>query len=179
MVLNHVAKLADLVVVRPAILNANNLGDVAAFVSIHCNSASSTSATGWEIFTSGLYGAWVSSVAVDPQDPDTAYITYSNFGVPHVLRTTNGGQDWFSIDGIDFEGVPDIPAHWVAVRPCNSRQLFVGTELGVFASDDGGASWAPFNTGLAHTVVETLDWKNENTLVAFTHGRGVSGRLIT
>ena len=31
---------------------ANNLGDVAAFVSIHCNSASSTSATGWEIFTS-------------------------------------------------------------------------------------------------------------------------------
>ena len=31
---------------------ANNLGDVDAFVSIHCNSASSTSATGWEIFTS-------------------------------------------------------------------------------------------------------------------------------
>ena len=31
---------------------ANNLGDVAAFVSIHCNSASNTSATGWEIFTS-------------------------------------------------------------------------------------------------------------------------------
>ena len=31
---------------------ANNLGDVAAFVSIHCKSASSTSATGWEIFTS-------------------------------------------------------------------------------------------------------------------------------
>ena len=31
---------------------ANNLGDVDAFISIHCNSASSTSATGWEIFTS-------------------------------------------------------------------------------------------------------------------------------
>ena len=31
---------------------ANNLGDVAAFISIHCNSASSTSAAGWEIFTS-------------------------------------------------------------------------------------------------------------------------------
>jgi len=127
---------------------------------------------GWEIFVNGLVGAWVSSVAVDPQDPDTAYITYSSFGVPHVMRTTNGGQNWSSIDGIDFEGVPDIPAHWVAVRPCNSQQLYVGTELGVFASDDGGASWAPFNTGLAHTVVETLDWKNENTLVAFTHGRG-------
>ena len=31
---------------------ANSLGDVAAFISIHCNSATSTSARGWEIFTS-------------------------------------------------------------------------------------------------------------------------------
>ena len=31
---------------------ANQLGDVAAFVSIHCNSATNTSARGWEIFTS-------------------------------------------------------------------------------------------------------------------------------
>ena len=31
---------------------ANSLGDVAAFVSIHCNSATNTSARGWEIFTS-------------------------------------------------------------------------------------------------------------------------------
>ena len=31
---------------------ANQLGDVAAFISIHCNSATNTSARGWEIFTS-------------------------------------------------------------------------------------------------------------------------------
>jgi len=31
---------------------ANQLGDVDAFISIHCNSASNTSARGWEIFTS-------------------------------------------------------------------------------------------------------------------------------
>ncbi|MHC4614638.1 MAG: hypothetical protein ACYTAU_13830, partial [Planctomycetota bacterium] len=37
----------------------------------------------------------------------------------------------------------------------------------------------PFNTGLAHTVVETLDWKNENTLVAFTHGRGAFMTQLT
>ncbi len=127
----------------------------------------------WSIFVNGLYGAWVSSVAVDPQDPDVAYCTYSNYGVPHVLRTANGGTDWASIDGIDFSGVPDIPAHWIAVRPCDSQQLYVGTELGVFVSEDGGTNWDPANASLAHTVVETLDFKNANTLVAFTHGRGV------
>ena len=31
---------------------ANQLGDIAAFISIHCNSATNTNATGWEIFTS-------------------------------------------------------------------------------------------------------------------------------
>ena len=31
---------------------ANGLGDIAAFCSIHCNSATNTSARGWEIFTS-------------------------------------------------------------------------------------------------------------------------------
>ena len=126
----------------------------------------------WSIFTNGLIGAWVSSVAVDPVDPNVAYCTYSNYGVPHVLRTLDGGQSWSSIDGISFAGVPDIPVHWIAVRPCNSQQLYAATELGVFASDDGGASWQPANAGLAHTVVESLDFQDDDTLVAFTHGRG-------
>ncbi len=126
----------------------------------------------WTIFANGLFGAHVSSIAVDPIDADTAYLTYSTFGVPHVLRTINGGQNWQSIDGISMTGVPDIPAHWIAVRPCNSLQLYVATELGLFVSNDGGSTWNPANDGFVHTIVESLDWKDENTLVAFTHGRG-------
>jgi len=126
----------------------------------------------WQIFTSGLYGGWVSSLAVHPEDPDVAYLTYSTYGVPHVLETMNGGLSWSSIDGIGFGGVPDIPAHWIAVRPCAPEQLYVGTELGVFVSDDAGGTWNPANAGLAHTVVESLDFQTPNTLVAFTHGRG-------
>jgi photosystem II stability/assembly factor-like uncharacterized protein len=127
----------------------------------------------WTVFSNGLNGTWVSSVAIDPENPDIAYCTYTNYGTTnHVLRTTNGGANWESIDGIDATGVPDIPVHCIAVRPCEPQQLYVGTELGVFVSDDGGANWVPANTGLAHTVVEWLDFKDHNTLVAFTHGRG-------
>jgi hypothetical protein len=117
-------------------------------------------------------GGYVSSVAVDPQDPDVAYATYSTFGIPHIYRTVNGGAAWTSIDGIGFDGVPDIPVHWLEARPCNPEQLYAATELGVFASDDSGATWQPANVGLANVVVESLDFKDENTLVAFTHGRG-------
>ncbi len=128
----------------------------------------------WQVFTNGLIGSWVSSVTVHPQNPDIAYCTYSNYGLPsNILRSIDGGQNWSSIDGVSFTGVPDIPVHWLAIRPCNPQQLYVGTELGVFASDDGGDTWEPANSGLANTVVESLDFKNSNTLVAFTHGRGV------
>jgi photosystem II stability/assembly factor-like uncharacterized protein len=126
----------------------------------------------WTVFANGLFGAWVSSVAVDPVDPDVAYITYSTYGIPHVLRTANGGVYWQPIDGVPPADIPDVPTHWVAVRPCNSQQLYAGTEIGIFASDDGGATWQPANTGLANTVVESLDFKDDDTIVAFTHGRG-------
>jgi photosystem II stability/assembly factor-like uncharacterized protein len=127
----------------------------------------------WELFSTGLVlGGWVSSVTVDPVDPDIAYCTYSNYDVEHVHRTLDGGQSWHSVDGVGFSGVPDIPVHWISVRSCRPQELYVGTELGVFTSDDGGSTWQPFNNGLAHTVVEALDFKTPNELVAFSHGRG-------
>ena len=116
--------------------------------------------------------ATISSIAVDPNDPMTAYATSSTFGVEHIYRTTDGGATWTSIDGVGLAGVPEVPVHWIAIRPCDSDQLYVGTEVGVFASDDAGATWQPANQGLANTVVETLVFQDEDTLVAFTHGRG-------
>lgn len=128
----------------------------------------------WTEFTdaNGLPFGFISSLAVSPVDADTAYCTSSTFDVSHVLKTVNGGVAWTSIDGPAAAGVPDIPVHWVAIRPCNPQQLYAGTELGVFVSDDDGVNWTPVNAGLAHTVVETLDFQDDNTLIAFTHGRG-------
>lgn len=160
------------IAIAPSDSNVVYLGFNNGFVVRSTNALSAN--PNWEIFTNGLIGSWVSSVAVDPDDTEIAYCTYSNYGLPsHILRTIDGGQSWSSIDGVAFSGVPDIPVHWIEVRPCNSQQLYVGTELGVFASDDGGTSWNPANNGLANTVVESLDFKNSSTLVAFTHGRGV------
>ena len=47
------------------------------------------------------------------------------------------------------------------------------TELGVFISEDAGATWAPSGAGMPNVIVETLDFQDDNTLVAFTYGRGV------
>jgi photosystem II stability/assembly factor-like uncharacterized protein len=136
----------------------------------------------WEIFgpLNGLplFG-YISSIAIDPNDPQTAYASSSTFNVAHVLRTRDGGRNWESIDGIAFAGVPDIPVHWITLRECEPGTLFAGTELGVFASEDDGATWEPVNFGFPNTVVETLDWQGPDRLIAFTHGRGAFRAELT
>jgi photosystem II stability/assembly factor-like uncharacterized protein len=126
----------------------------------------------WEVRSEGLPSAFISSLAVDPADPDIAYCTYSTFGVSHVFRSDNGGLTWTPIDGEGDTGIPDISVHWIAIRPCMSKQLWVGTELGVFVSNDTGTTWHPSSFGLPRTVVESLDFMDAHTLVAFTFGRG-------
>lgn len=119
---------------------------------------------------------FVSSVAFDPADPNTAYATYSLFGGQHVWRSADGGASWSAIDGSGPSGVPDIPVHSIVVDPNDSSRLYLGTDLGVLASVDGGANWAVENTGFAAVVTEWLtinsDRSSDTYLFAFTHGRG-------
>jgi len=125
----------------------------------------------WYAGTDGLPPGYVSSLAVDSRDPSLAYCTISTYGLSHLLRTTDGGITWGALEGAGDDVLPDIPAHWIAIRPCRPRELYVATELGVFVSLDAGVSWQPFNDGLPLTVVESLDFKDDDTLVAFTYGR--------
>jgi uncharacterized protein (TIGR03437 family) len=117
----------------------------------------------------------VSWLAFDPTDKNIAYATYSTFGGSHVWKTTNAGESWSAIDGSGGTGIPDIPVHCIVVDTSNTARLYVGTDLGVFVSIDGGATWTVENTGFANVVTETLALNTVNgvtSLYAFTHGRG-------
>lgn len=123
----------------------------------------------------GDYGA-VSSVAFDPQDKNVAFATYSTFGVPHVWKSTDAGASWTNIDSSGPNGLPDIPVNSIAIDPADTNRLYVGTDMGVFVSLDGGANWAVENSGFANVVTDSLGLINVNgayKLFAFTHGRGV------
>jgi hypothetical protein len=119
---------------------------------------------------------FVSWVAFDPNNPATVYATYSTFGGAHVWKSFDGGASWTSIDGAGESSIPDIPVHTIIVDPMNSARLFLGTDIGVFVSLDGGASWARENNGFANVVTESLSIGTSGGftyLFAFTHGRGV------
>jgi uncharacterized protein (TIGR03437 family) len=122
---------------------------------------------------------YVSWLTWDPVNPNVAYATYSSFNASasdkHVYKSTDAGATWTAIDGTGTTGIPDIPVHCILVDPRKTNVLYVGTDLGVFVSTDGGANWLVENTGFANVVTESLAFNSSNGLshlYAFTHGRG-------
>lgn len=143
------------------------------------SATTTTAADTWDFSFARLNGN-VSWLEIDPKDPDTAYATISTFnnasGSGHVFKTTNAGVTWTSIDGSGDTAIPDVPAHSIAIDPNNTQNLYLGTDIGIFASTDGGASWSKEDSGFVNTVVESMTITKEDgasTLYAFTHGRGV------
>jgi hypothetical protein len=96
---------------------------------------------------------------------------------PFVFRTEDFGETWTAAAG----NLPEGTVYVVAEDRKNPDLLFVGTEMSVFATLDGGRSWARFGRGLpANALVhDLLVHPRENDLVVATHGRGLFVTDIT
>ena len=108
-------------------------------------------------------------ITINPSDHSTVYVTFGGWQRPNVLRTTDGGANW------EWKGVelPEAPIWSLALHPDNPRLVYVGTEVGVFGSDDGGNNWKlATDQGPLAVSVQDLFWMKD-TLVAATHGRGM------
>jgi PKD repeat protein len=112
----------------------------------------------------------ISDVAIDPTNGSRAFVTRASFSGSKLYRTTSGGGTWTAIG----TGLPNIPANTVAIDPLNTQRIFVGTDIGVYESTDGGANFAPFSDGMpAGLVVSDLEVDNSpHILTAGTYGRG-------
>lgn len=133
-----------------------------------------TSASAW---TENLVnaGGYISSLAFAPDDNNIVYASISTFGRPHVLKSIDGGTSWSNISGSGAGGLPDVPALSVVVDVGDPNRLFVGTDIGVFTSTDGGVSWSVEITGFPNVSTEWLAMTGDaqtRSLFAFTHGRG-------
>ena len=119
-----------------------------------------------------LPNRYVTRIAIDKNDTSKVYVTFGGFSADNVWRTTNGGTTWADTTGSGATGLPDVPVRSLVIHPNNSNWLYVGTEIGIFASEDGGANWFVPQDGPANVSVDELFWMN-TTLVAATHGRGL------
>jgi hypothetical protein len=127
----------------------------------------------------------ISSVAIDPSDAsgNTAYVTIMGFtgGPGHVWKTTNAGASWIDFSGGGYSALPDAPTNVVLVDS-DTANIYVGTDVGVFASGTSTPAWKEVGpaaglTGfLPNVTVTALALFNSNgqkLLRASTYGRGI------
>ena len=125
----------------------------------------------------GLPAKYIGRIAIDPTNSDVCYVAYGGFGLAagqHVWKTTNlaGGAGTWVASG---NGIPDVPVNAFVIDPSNTNNLYAGTDIGVYASTDGGANWVPYTTGMPRVTVFDLTFFDGATRVlrAATHGRGI------
>ncbi len=91
---------------------------------------------------------------------------------PYIFKTADGGKSWKNITG-------NLPAkayvQVVREDPKNSNLLYAGTELGLFASYNGGNDWIRLGLkNLPHVAVHDVKiHPRENDLILGTHGRSL------
>lgn len=111
----------------------------------------------------------VQRILVDRDNPNRVIVAATGF-VPHNLwQTLDGGATWSSITA----NLPAAPIFDVKRHPRNAQWLYVATSVGIFTSENGGASWSTTNEGPANIRVRELFWIDDTTLGAATYGRGM------
>ena len=122
-------------------------------------------------------GTYVSRVEPSRHDADRVYVSFdghrTNDFTPYVYVSDNGGDTFRSIAAGLPTGAPDF-VHVVREDPRNENLLFVGTDLGVYASLDRGASWRRFMETMPTVPVHDLRiHPRDRELIAGTHGRSI------
>ena len=118
----------------------------------------------------------VSHVEPSRVNADTAYVAFERHMFddfrPYIFKTTNGGKSWTSISG-------NLPAkayvQIIREDPKNTNLLYAGTEIGLFASYDGGRNWLALNLkNLPNVAIhDIVVHPRENDLILATHGRSL------
>ena len=112
----------------------------------------------------------VMRILIDASDSNTVYVSFGGYSSGNLRKTTDGGSSWTDIS----TGLPEAPIRGIARHPTNASWIYVGTEVGVFSSENGGGSWSTTNDGPGAVSVDELFFAGTTTtLVAATHGRGM------
>ncbi len=124
----------------------------------------------------GIAGqSWVSSIEPSRFDKNVVYATFDNhmYGdmKTYLGKSKDMGKTWQKINSTEFTGF----AHKIKEDLVNKNLLFMGTEMGLFASLDGGENWFRMKNNIPEYVLarDIQIHPKTHDLVIGSHGRGI------
>jgi photosystem II stability/assembly factor-like uncharacterized protein len=126
----------------------------------------------WDPINATLPKQGFTRVFPSPHDVNRVFATLSGSGMddyrPYVYRSDDLGKSWTAIS----VGLPLEPVNVVLEDPRISNLIYVGTDMGVYVSLDGGQHWDSLCANLPTTsVYDLFVHPRDNQLVIGTHGR--------
>lgn len=117
---------------------------------------------------------YISDIQADKHDVNVVYVTFQNIKrdnfKPYVFKSTDKGKTWTSIAG----NLPENQSiHSIQQDHIQKDLLFVGTELGIYFSINGGKKWIQLKSGIPTIAIRDIAiQERENDLVLASFGRG-------
>ncbi len=142
--------------------------------------------------TSNLFPieANIGSVSVNPVDASEVVVTFTNYGVVSIFRSTDGGATFTDVSGNleeNADGSGNGPSvRWVRVVPKTngSAEYFLATSTGLYSTTDlssGSITWELESPEvIGNSIVNMVDYRRlDGRVVAATHGNGLFVSRIT
>jgi hypothetical protein len=118
---------------------------------------------------------WVSSIAPSRFDKNVVYVTFDNhmYGdmKTYAAKSSDMGKTWTLFRSDAFKGY----ANKILEDIVSKDLLFLGSEMGLYVSIDGGAKWTQLKGNIPEyaMVRDMVMEPKTNDLVVATHGRGI------
>ncbi len=97
---------------------------------IYISSNATSTLPVWSPASGPLPQRFVTGILIDPVNPRNVYITYGGYSSGNLYRTTDSGFSWTDLSA----GLPQAPFHSIVRHPTDASRLYLGTEVGIFAS---------------------------------------------
>ena len=135
----------------------------------------------WQFAGPTNIGGRITDIEMSPNSFDTIYAGAASGG---VLKSVDGGENWFSI----FDNTLSLSIGDIAVDPVNTSTVYVGTGevnagggsmtyggMGIFKSTDGGMNWRHLGLDSTRYISRiVVDPQNHNRIFA-----GAMGKLFS
>ena len=135
------------------------------------NATVAASAVTWTDVGSALPDRTVTDIWIDPANGAHVIVGFGGFSADNLWETTDTGATWRAITGSGVTALPSLPVYSIDVHPYNKTWIYVGTELGLFTTEDTGAHWSTLSEGPVNAPIYDISWVG-TTLVLGTFGRG-------
>ena len=142
---------------------------------VYCTINGTAGSPTWTKVTALTPARMVLRIMVDPANSNRVFVTYGGYNAGNVTELTDASQVCKAAPTLTdrHANLPQAPVRSIVRHPTNTNWLYVGTEVGVFATTNGGGTWSATNDGPGTVSVDELFWLDGANMVAATHGRGM------